>query len=101
MGGRIASPLSGRPLGVPGEESVCKSDVISKEQTKCQAHQTGGKSQPLRKILVSSSKKPKGGCDAHGDQHHASNRSRTEDEEINHGPVRIADRRKNEQCNRR
>ena len=92
--------LSRRPLRVAGKESVCETDLIGEEDTEGQTQQSGGESQPVRKVRVLFSKEVERGSDAHGNQHHAADGAGSEDEQVNNCPVGVADGCKNQESNR-
>src|SRR5208283_4178353 len=72
--------LAGRPLRVAGKEAVREADLIGEENSESQTYQGRG--------------------DAHGDQHHAADRSGPKDEQVNHRPARVADGGENQQRDR-
>jgi hypothetical protein len=79
------------------EESVANAYLVSKKKPERQTYQPRSKSQPVRESGVPSPEKPEGGSDAHGDQHHASNGTGTEDQQVDQGPVRISNSGENKQ----
>lgn len=92
--------LAGRPLRVAGKEAVREADLIGEENSESQTYQAGGKPEPVGKILMLSPEEVEGRGDAHGDQHHAADRSGPKDEQVNHRPARVADGGENQQRDR-
>lgn len=88
---------SGCPLRVAGKKSIRKTDLISEQDPEGQTHQAGSEAQPVRKLLVPSSKESEGGGDAHRNQHHASDRAGSKDKQVSNRPVRIPDGCEDEQ----
>jgi hypothetical protein len=82
---------------VAEKETVREADLIGKEESKSQTHQSGSKPEPVGKILMPPPKEVEGRGDAHGDQHHAAHRSGSEDEQIHHRPARVSDGGENQQ----
>jgi len=77
-------------MRMAGEESIGNAYLISKHRTEGQTHQARRQPQALRKSRIFISEKVKRRCDAHRDQHHASNRSHPKDQQVSHRPVRIS-----------
>ena len=78
-------------MRMASKEPIGNADLISKEDSKGKTHQARRQPQALRKSRISISEKVECRSDAHRDQHHASNRPHSKDQQVSHCPVRISD----------
>src|SRR5689334_21766934 len=76
-------------MRMAGKKAAGKSNLVNQQHAESKTEQTGNKPQPLRKTFPPFAHKGKGGRNAHGNQHHAANRSQTKNQQIDHSPTRI------------
>ena len=84
-------------MRMASKEPIGNAYLISKYHTEGQTHQARRQPQALRKSRISISEKVESRSDAHRDQHHASNRPHSKDQQVRHRPVRISDGSQNQQ----
>src|SRR6267154_4812260 len=81
----------GRPMWLSAKEALNDAYLVGQHQAEGYADQPGYHREAVSEAFKAISHEPKGRGDAHGDQHHASDRPGAKDQQIRDRPTGIPD----------